>query len=138
VVPNHFERVDALDLRLPVRIGLVVNAGFGPSHATRGRVGESFALFVFSIAFVAEPSRRLGEYLIDWGIANLARDIADFLAVGDLLPSDGIYNGIDLVKFKAGAFLYVLHYLLSSSRHWSPARNLKSSRACTCHCLQEG
>jgi hypothetical protein len=27
---------------------------------------------------------------------------------------------------------------LSSSRHWSPARNLKSSRACTCHCLQEG
>jgi hypothetical protein len=28
------------------------------------------------------------------------------------LPSDGIYNGIDLVKFKAGAFLYVLHYLL--------------------------
>ncbi|MGJ5074563.1 hypothetical protein [Bradyrhizobium oligotrophicum] len=98
-VPHHFERVDAVDLGLALRIVLVVEAGFGPAHPADDGIPESVALLVFSVALLPEPLRRRGQQLVDLHGALLARQKLHLLPVCDLLPGDAVDRDADPVEY---------------------------------------
>lgn len=105
-VPQHFEWVDPINPKLPVRVVLVIEPGFGPPHAAGDGIAERLAVVVVGVGLVAEEPGRLGvdvrRVLVEPVIfgGRHTRDVADFLAVADFLPVDGIDDGQDRVEHR--------------------------------------